>query len=353
MKLAGGLCLLFVGFWILVWVFAFGPKWLGTVGGSAAARRVVDMQFAWLAAAYYLFHSKDKAFSLKDVKDAVHTDLKDPKLVTKTIVFIRHGESCWNEMFNRGFDPGFLFRVARGLLLELHRMTLGDSLFVDSPLGDRGEKEALDVCRYLRSQSAQEGSRSLPPQSALARSLSLARELQCGESEGTRIVTSNLRRSMNTVALALQDRLERTGEKVEVLSCLQEISSNVDTISLSTPGGVQQIMGGRLSCLDAEKCFNPKGNKGNKKPSQRGLERIREFVRWTFSQEETKIVVSGHSLYFRWFFRMHLPHGLQHVAKKKKISNGGVVAFDLVQDSEGRTMILPASITSVYLGFAK
>lgn len=83
------------------------------------------------------------------------------------------------------------------------------------------------------------------------------------------------------------------------------------------------------------------------------MERIREFVRWTFSQEETKIVVSGHSLYFRWFFRMHLPHGLQHVAKKKKISNGGVVAFDLVQDSEGRTMILPASITSVYLGFAK
>ena len=221
MTLGGGLCLLFVGFWILVWIFAFGPKWLGTVGGSAAARRGVDMQFAWLAAAYYLFHSKDKAFSLKDVKDAVHTDLKDPKLVTKTIVFIRHGESCWNEMFNRGFGPGFLFRVARGLLLELHRMTLGDSLFVDSPLGDRGEKEALDVCRYLRSQSAQEGSRSLPPQSALARSLSLARELQCGESEGTRIVTSNLRRSMNTVALALQDRLERTGEKVEVLSCLQ------------------------------------------------------------------------------------------------------------------------------------
>ena len=83
------------------------------------------------------------------------------------------------------------------------------------------------------------------------------------------------------------------------------------------------------------------------------MERIREFVRWTFSQEETKIVVSGLSLYFRWFFRMHLPHGLQHVAKKKKISNGGVVAFDLVQDSEGRTMILPASITSVYLGFAK
>ena len=39
--------------------------------------------------------------------------------------------------------------------------------------------------------------------------------------------------------------------------------------------------------------------------------------------------------------------------QEKKISNGGVVAFDLVQDSEGRTMILPASITSVYLGFAK
>ena len=30
-----------------------------------------------------------------------------------------------------------------------------------------------------------------------------------------------------------------------------------------------------------------------------------------------------------------------------------VVAFEIVQDSEGSVMILPGSVTSVYLGFAK
>jgi len=338
-----------VATWALVWVFAFGPKGLK----CAAARRVVDMQFTWFAAVWYLFHSKDKSFSLKEVKDAVHTDLKDPELKTKTIVFIRHGESCWNEMFNRGFGPGFVLRVLKGLLSELYKMTLADSVFIDSPLGVRGEKEALDICRYLRSQSAQETTRTLPPQSALAKSLAFAQDLYNGGKEGTRVVSSNLRRSMNTVVIALQDRLFRNGEKVQVLSSLQEISSNVDTISLSTAGGVQPNLGGHMSALDAEKVFDAELNKGNKKPASRGSERIREFVKWIFKQDEGKIIVSGHSLYFRWFFRMHLPHGLQHISKNKKIANGGVVAFELVQDSKGSVMILPGSITSVYLGFAK
>merc|ERR1712188_364008 len=139
---------------VLIVVSAFGPKWLKVE--SEAARRVVEMHFQWLAAVWYLFHSRDKAFSLKQVKDAVKTNLKDPELKTKTIVFIRHGESCWNEMFNRGFGPGFPFRVLKGLLLELHKLTLGDSLFLDSPLNVRGEKEDLDICRYLRSQSTEE-----------------------------------------------------------------------------------------------------------------------------------------------------------------------------------------------------
>ena len=108
-----------------------------------------------------------------------------------------------------------------------------------------------------------------------------------------------------------------------------------------------------MSGLEAEKVFDASYNRGNKKPANRGAERIKEFVTWIFKQKEGKIVVSGHSLYFRWFFRIYLPHGLQHIAKKKKIANGGVVAFDLVQDSKGSVQILPNSITSVYLGFAK
>jgi len=349
MNVVAGLLWMICATWLLLWVFAFGPKWLE----SEAAKRVVSMQVTWFAAVFYLVYSKDKAFSLKQVKDAVHTNLKDSQLKTKTIVFIRHGESSWNEMFNRGFGPGFVLRVVRGLILEFHRMTLGDSVFIDSPLGVRGEKEALDICRYLRSQCAQETTKTLSPQSALAKSLSLAQELYRGDGTDTRIVTSNLRRSMNTVAIGLQDRILRTDEKIEILSCLQEISRNVDTISLSSARGVQSNMGGSKSSIDAEKIFDPSMNKGNKSPSIRGSERIKDFVHWIFNQDESKIIVSGHSLYFRWFFRMHLPHGLQHIAKNKKIANGGIVAFDLVQDSKGSVQILPSSITSVYLGFAK
>lgn len=346
------LALALVFLWTLVFVFAYGPKWLGVE--SDAARRVLEMHATWVAAVWYLFNARDKSFSLKQVKDAIHTDLKDPKLKTKTLIFIRHGESCWNEMFNRGFGPGFLLRVLKGIVLELHKMTFLDSIFIDSPLGERGEKEALDICGYLRSQAALEATRTLPPQSALAKSVELAKDLYKGSSVGgTRIVSSNLRRSMNTVTIALQDRLLANQEKVEILSSLQEISSNVDTVSLSGAGGVQSNLGGHMSLVDAEKVFDARMNKGNKKPGQKGCERIRDFVKWVFQQKEATIVCSGHSLYFRWFFRMHLPHHLQHISKNKKIANGGVVAFEIAQDSKGSAMILPGSITPVYLGFAK
>ena len=34
------------------------------------------------------------------------------------------------------------------------------------------------------------------------------------------------------------------------------------------------------------------------------------------------IIVAGHSLYFRQFFRTFLPHACEHVSKNKKIANG-------------------------------
>ena len=40
-------------------------------------------------------------------------------LATKRIIFVRHGESTWNEVFNRGFNLGFPFRLFEGLLSEL------------------------------------------------------------------------------------------------------------------------------------------------------------------------------------------------------------------------------------------
>jgi len=49
------------------------------------------------------------------------------------------------------------------------------------------------------------------------------------------LVTSNLQRAIETVSISFWGRLQRSGEKVHVLSDLQEISRNVDTMSLSKP----------------------------------------------------------------------------------------------------------------------
>ena len=38
---------------------------------------------------------------------------------TRTIYFLRHGESQWNYVFNRGFGVSFPLRLARGLVMEL------------------------------------------------------------------------------------------------------------------------------------------------------------------------------------------------------------------------------------------
>ena len=35
------------------------------------------------------------------------------------IIFIRHGESVWNYVFNRGFGPSFLYRLLRVVLNEM------------------------------------------------------------------------------------------------------------------------------------------------------------------------------------------------------------------------------------------
>ena len=60
----------------------------------------------------FLLLSKDKV-SKKQIEKA-HALQKDSASVEREIrlIFIRHGESVWNYVFNRGFGPGFLVRGA-------------------------------------------------------------------------------------------------------------------------------------------------------------------------------------------------------------------------------------------------
>jgi hypothetical protein len=63
-----------------------------------------------------------------------------------------------------------------------------------------------------------------------------------GRSGKSVVVTSNLQRAIETAAIALWGRLQRTGEQVHVLSDLQEVSRNVDTMSLSDSAGLPPLL---------------------------------------------------------------------------------------------------------------
>jgi len=67
-------------------------------------------------------------------------------------------------------------------------------------------------------------------------------------------------------------------------------------------------------------------------------------------------------LFFRSFFRVYLPRGVEHIAKEKKLVNGGSVMVTLrevtIMDGEKKKltkeyMIDPTSIVVVYGGFGK
>ena len=112
--------------------------------------------------------------------------------------------------------------------------------------------------------------------------------------------------------------------------------------------------------------FDGTANGGNKPLSSPGFKRLHEFAKWAADRPEGTIIVGGHSLWMRAFFKEYLPRSFEHLSKKLKVANGGVVGFDLMRaqvpaySASGhaagmRTIyrIEPTSITEVYKGFAK
>ena len=96
---------------------------------------------------------------------------------------------------------------------------------------------------------------------------------------------------------------------------------------------------------------------GNKPINTNGLKRMTEFCDFVYhpSIKEHNVIVGGHSIWFRSFFRTFLPATLDHASKKKKIQNCGIVTFELLKANTNlgpRYMIDPKTIEVVYLGFA-
>jgi hypothetical protein len=179
--------------------------------------------------------SKDRKWKPLPDSDALENATNK---TTKKIIFIRHGESDWNEIFNKS-KLLLLPRLLKGIVLEVYLLVTQDSLFFDSPLSALGIDQAKQLRTFLSSEPS--SSQSPDPDSPMRQAIStLKGEDQHGKSI---IVSSNLRRAIATVSVALQDRMKRSQEKLQILSCLQECSRNIDTIALAKANTVPDMNG--------------------------------------------------------------------------------------------------------------
>ena len=137
------------------------------------------------------------------------------------------------------------------------------------------------------------------------------------------------------------------------MSCLQEVSTNIDTVALAAPHEMPPLP--RVpAALQRPDGFALAAQRGTKPLRGHGGERLAAFYQWALARPEPTIVVAGHSLWFQYFFREYLPAGCAHDATQFKIANGGVVACDLCRGEFGGKPVLavrPESIRAVHKGF--
>jgi hypothetical protein len=287
----------------------------------------------------------------------------DPKTLatratkTRTVVFIRHGESTWNEVFNRKFDHTFPVRLIGGVIAELGKFFARDSFFLDSPLSATGVAQARALRAHFATEMASRAAK-IETKGYVGDVVDVMLGLR-GKSV---IASSNLRRAVNTTAHALWCRLSnaKANDKIIIHSALQEMARNVDTYALACKKGdfvPTQTLAKELgvSSVDEAKLFDASSNAGQKKLNRKGRDSMREFAAWVMNQDADVVIAGGHSIWFREFFKTYLPFDSTCPGKKKKIVNCGVVSFDLsfgVLPEHGEVYAIE-NVKEIYGGFAK
>jgi broad specificity phosphatase PhoE len=316
----------------------------------------------------FLLLSKDKKWKKpKDDPASFFPDGEaDPNVTKKTVIFLRHGESTWNDTFNKGdrklstFILGFFPGIVKSLATEWYFLVSGqcyESWFFDSPLSAKGISQAEAVAKFLR---------DTDPKFATPKEARLLRLIKGEETDDQKrtcqLISSNLRRAISTCSIALLDRLDKSmkDDKILILQELQEASTNPDALSI-TPAKSPLVPAftdsDRVKEVYATQTDTTQ-NLGNKPLNSNGLVRMQAFCKLLFDGEHipaNSVLCTGHSYWFRAFFQTYLPKDFDHVCKKKKLINGGVVGFTMwhkkVDGDKDSYMIDPKSLVLLYGGF--
>jgi hypothetical protein len=320
----------------------------------------------------FLILSKDKKWKKSPDDPAAFFEGKsDDEIDKKTVIFLRHGESTWNDTFNKGdrktvdFILNFVPNLFKSFGTEWYFLVTGqsdESWFYDSPLSLKGISQAEAVAKYLK---------DTDPKFATPKEATLLKMMTGDCDEPCQLVSSNLRRAISTCSIALKDRLDKNPkDKIIILEELQEASINPDALSIHPPYGPLVTAftdSDRVKEIYLTQCDTTL-NKGNKPLKGNGLTRLEGFCKLMFPSKKSddskdspkgitanNILATGHSYYFRAFFQTYLPKNFDHVSKKKKLVNGGVVGFTLMhtttKSGEDKYMIDPNSIVTLYGGF--
>lgn len=330
-----------------LWIFSSRPE------EHTLAKNFLKKIIMYVEGILFMVLSKDsKGLGPKKNPDPDKILLTGQATVVKRVIFIRHGESEWNSIFNKGLKVSSLTRLIVGLFREMLFMITMDSVFIDSQLNQEGIDQAQVLAKYLESDEAK-----------TKKELEIISIIR-GDIDTSVIVSSNLRRAIATTTIALWPRISKSNEKIVILSSLQEISRNIDTKAVSTAKTVPALSNlvkyfakiGSKDSFNPERVYDVSENSGNKTSSFYGIKRLKAFGEWVFKRPEDAIIVGGHSLWFKYFFQTFLPFKSNHDAKTMKIENSGVVSFLLHRaEVDGVPMyrIDPDSIINVYGGFTK
>lgn len=358
-------------FWYTAWLVASlaRPLTLATIVCMLAAPKAAQAKLKLVVATFlFLFLSKDKKWKKSPDDPASFFEGKsDDEIQKKTIVFLRHGESTWNDIFNKGdrkpvpFVLGFLPNLFRSFATEWYFLVSGqasESWFYDAPLSEKGISQAEAVAKFLR---------DTDPKYATPKEAHLLKLITGDSEEACQLTSSNLRRAISTCSIALKDRLDKnvTTDKIMILEELQEASINPDALSIHPAYGPLVTAftdSERVKEIYATQCDTSQ-NKGNKPLNSNGLLRMEAFCKLLFSKEAEKktgiiannVLCTGHSYWFRAFFQTYLPKTFAHACKTKKLVNGGVVGFTMLhtttESGEDKYMIDPKSLVVLYGGF--
>mmetsp|Transcript_122277 Transcript_122277/g.182732 ORF Transcript_122277/g.182732 Transcript_122277/m.182732 type:complete len:364 (-) Transcript_122277:10-1101(-) len=352
----------FLLLWYAAWFTAsvFRPLLLATIICMATNTKAAKEKVALIVTTFqFLFLCKDKKWKKAETDPASYfTDLQSPDIEKKTVIFIRHGESTWNDTFNKGdrkmgqFLIGFFPNLFKSFATEWYFLVSGkssESWFFDSPLSEKGISQAQGLQKFLRDTKTE----FIPPKEA--KFIKLLK----GE-EKSQMMSSNLRRAISTISIGLQDRLDKRAkdDKILILSELQEMSVNPDALSIHPPKKAlvtSWIDSERVKDIYANQCDTAL-NTGNKTLKSNGLQRMEGFNSIVFDNiHADAVIATGHSYWFRAFFQTYLPWTFEHVSKKKKLINGGSVGFTLMRTKTPKGdyayMIDSSSLVTLYGGF--